>query len=101
MKASGRRDAGREKATQLADRIFEAFPEEVSGLRFFILDCGCLYFQRIAQDGTPDPEFATYQEGGESPCEICLMRAVNWRQMVVDKLLVYRVTVSVEAEADS
>ncbi len=98
MKAFGRRDAGREKATQLADRIFEAFPEEVSGLRFFILDCGCLYFQRISQDGSPDPEIAMYHEGGQSPCEICVMRAVNWRQMVIDQLLVYKVAVSVQPD---
>lgn len=82
----------------MADRIFEAFPEDVSGLRFFILDCGCLYFQRIGQYGIPDPEIATYHEGGESPCEICLLRAVNWRQMVIDQLLAYRIAVSVETD---
>lgn len=95
MTATGMRDSGREKAARLANRIFEAFPEEVSGLRFFILDCGCLYFQRITQDGTPEPELATYHEGMESPCEICLMRAVNWRQMVIDELLVYRIGLSI------
>jgi hypothetical protein len=100
MEGPGRRDAGREKASQLADRIIGAFPEEVSGLRFFILDCGCLYFQRISRDGAPDPEIATYHEGGESPCEICLLRAVDWRQVVVDQLLVYKVPVSVEEVGD-
>lgn len=98
MKTIGRSDEGREKASQLADRIFAAFPEEVSALRFFILDCGCLYFQRIAKDGRPDPELAAYHEAGESPCDLCLMRAVNWRQMVIDQLLVYRVAVTVEAD---
>lgn len=95
MSAIGRGDLAREKATRLANQIFEAFPEDVTGLRFFILDCGCLYFQRISEDGTPDPELATYHEGSESPCEICLMRAVNWRQMIIDELLVYRVALVV------
>lgn len=95
MSAIGRGDLAREKATRLANQIFEAFPEDVTGLRFFILDCGCLYFQKISEDGTPDPELATYHEGSESPCEICLMRAVNWRQMIIDELLVYRVALVV------
>ncbi len=99
MSVSGRSDFAREKAARLAYQIFEAFPDEVTGLRFFILDCGCLYFQRISQDGIPDPELASYHEESESPCEICLMRAVNWRQMVVDELLVYRVILSVESKA--
>lgn len=95
MEPFGRGGEGREKAAELAGLIFEAFPEEVSGMRFYILDCGCLYFQRILMDGTPDPELSTYHQGGEGQCEVCLMRVVDWRQMVVDQLLVYRVAVVV------
>jgi hypothetical protein len=86
---------GREKAWRLAHKIFEAFPEDVSCLRFYILDCGCLYLQRLSPDGIPDPVIGVHREGREGPCEICLLRAVNWRQMVIDEVLVYRIALQI------
>lgn len=86
---------GRETASRLAHKIFDAFPEDVSGLRFYILDCGCLYLQRVSPEGIPDPVIGVHREEGEVPCEICLLRAVNWRQMVIDEVLVYRIGLQV------
>ena len=41
-----------DKVTWLANQIFTAFPEEVTGLKFYVLDCGCIYDQRVFPDGT-------------------------------------------------
>ena len=33
---------GSDKAMWLANQIFTAFPQEVTSLKFYILDCGCI-----------------------------------------------------------
>jgi|GEM_PF-1697140 len=85
----------REEVTRLATEIFDAFPEGITGLKFYILDCGCLYFQLVDQDGILDPHIAVYRGGKEGPCQICMLQAVNWRQMVVDCVVIYRFRVEV------
>ena len=92
-----------EKIEWLAKSIFSEFPEEVQGLKFHILDCGCIYYQRVFRDGTLDPRIAVYRDAGQGTCEICMLKAVHWRQMVRDIVVVYNlkfeVTISSEAIA--
>ena len=85
----------RGRVTALARRIFEMLPEGVTGLQFYILDCGCIYFQQVFEDGSTDPVVAVYREKGEGPCEVCTLQAVNWRQMVSDFMVVYRTKLQV------
>ena len=44
-----------DKLTWLANQIFTAFPKEVTGLQFYILDCGCISYQSGFRDGNLDP----------------------------------------------
>lgn len=84
-----------EKVKWLAKSIFSEFPEEVSGLKFHLLDCGCIYYQRVYSDGTLDPRIAVYRDAGYSTCEICMLQAVDWRQMVRDIVVVYNVKLEI------
>ena len=87
--------------TVLANQIFDVLPEGVTGLQFHILDCGCVYFQQVFEDGTVDPVVAVYRETGEGPCEVCALQAVNWRQMVTDFMVVYRTKLQVWMDSGS
>ena len=91
----------RDRVTALANRIFEVLPEGVTGLQFHILDCGCIYFQQVFEDGTIDPVVAVYRETGEGPCDVCSLQAVNWRQMVSDFMVVYRTKLHVWLDSGS
>ena len=44
-----------DKLTWLANQIFMAFSKEVTGLKLYVLDCGCIYYQRAFGDGNLDP----------------------------------------------
>lgn len=39
-----------DKIIWLANQIFTAFPKEITGLKFCILDCCCIYYQRVFRD---------------------------------------------------
>ena len=78
-----------DRVTWLARQIFDAFQGEVTGLKFYVLDCGCIYFQRIFEDGYLDPQVGTYRDAEQGACDICAMQAVNWREMVRDVVVVY------------
>ena len=67
----------------LAKQIFTAFPEQVTGLKFYVLDCGCIYYQRVSQDGSLDLQVGIYRDAENGSCEICILRDVNWK----DRLL--------------
>jgi hypothetical protein len=45
-----------DKITWLANEIFKAFPRGISGLKFYILDCGCIYYQRVYRNADLDPQ---------------------------------------------
>jgi hypothetical protein len=45
-----------DKLTWLANKIFEAFPQEITGLKLYTLDCGCIYYQKVHRDGGLDPQ---------------------------------------------
>jgi hypothetical protein len=91
----------RDRVTALARQIFEILPEGVTGLQFYILDCGCIYFQQVFEDGRIDPVVAVYRETGEGPCDVCTLQAVNWRQMVSDFMVVYRTKLQVWMDSGS
>ena len=65
----------RDRVIALARQIFEILPEAVTGLQFYILDCGCIYFQQVFEDGRIDPVVAVYRETGEGPCDVCTLQA--------------------------
>lgn len=84
-----------EKVEWLAKSIFTEFPEEVTGLKFHLLDCGCIYYQRVFSNGTLDPRVAVYRDAGYGTCDICMLKAVHWRQMVNDIVVVYNIKLEV------
>jgi len=83
------------RAARVAAEIFESFPAEIAGRMFYILDCGCFYFQPVYQDGSVDPLVACYRDERDEPREVCTLQAVNWRQMVVDDVVIYRCRIEV------
>jgi hypothetical protein len=85
----------RSRVARVAAEILEWFPSEIAGLKFHILDCGCLYFQPVYQDGSLDPLIARYRDEDDGPCEVCTLQVVNWREMVVDYVVIYRCRVEV------
>ncbi len=87
-----------EKIEWLAKSIFNEFPEKVAGLKFHLLDCGCIYYQRVFRDGTLDPRIAIYRDAGHGTCDICMLKAVHWRQMVRDVVVVYNIKLVVAIE---
>ena len=101
MKSVAGKSIDRDRVTALASQIFEILPEGVTGLQFHILDCGCIYFQQVFEDGTIDPVVAVYRETGEGPCDVCSLQAVNWRQMVSDFMVVYRTKLHVWLDSGS
>ena len=75
----------------LANQIFEAFPQEVAGLRFYILDRGCIYYQRVFRDGNLDAQIGIYRDGDNGPCETCLAKAKTWDNRVIDEKVILTV----------
>ena len=60
-----------DKITWLANQIFTAFPQDVAGLKFYILNCGCIYYQRVYKDGDLDTQIGICRDADRGPCEIC------------------------------
>jgi len=56
--------SGSDRVIWLADQIFKAFPEDVSGLVFYISDCVCIYYQRKFLDGKLDQKVGIYRNAG-------------------------------------
>ena len=73
----------------LANQIFETFPQEVTGLKFYILDCGCIYYQRVFKDGNLDPQIGIYRDAENGPCETCLAQAKTWENRVIAEKVAY------------
>ena len=78
-----------DKHTWIAKHIFTAFPQDVSGLRFFTLDCGCIYYHRVFRDGLIDPKLGIYREASDGPCKICMRLQEDWEGRVIDECVVY------------
>ena len=86
-----------EKAAWLANEIFAAFPEEVTGLKFYILDCGCIYYQRIFPDGSLDTKTGIYRDAEDGPCEVCMLQDAAWKKRTLDEVMLYNSKLHIEA----
>ena len=83
------------RVTWLAGEIFKAFPETVSGLTFYILDCGCVYYRRKFVDGKLDHNAGIYRDAEDGPCEACMVMDGSWKDRVVDEMVVYNCRVEI------
>jgi len=72
----------------LARDIFTAFPRIVTGLHFYILDCGCIYYQRRFMNGTLATNVNVYRDPKEGRCGKC-GSGENWEARVIDEKVVY------------
>lgn len=84
-----------ERVEWIAKTIFAEFPNEISGLKFCLLDCGCIYYQRVCSDGRVDSWTAAYRDVGYGVCEVCTLKTVNWRQMISKIIVVYNIKLEV------
>ena len=57
-----------DKVLWLANQIFSAFSQEVTGLKLYVLDCGCIFYQRVFKDGGLDPQIGIYRNAEDGPC---------------------------------
>ena len=85
-----------EKLAWLADQISTAFPEEVTGLKLYLMNCGCIYYQRLFRDGDVDSKVGIYRDAGDAPCDICMHMDKGWGDRVVDESIVYNSKFQVE-----
>ena len=77
-------------AEWLAEKIFDAFPNETTALMFYILDCGCIYLRRQAPDGALDIQIGIYRDPAKGDCEECMPRPRGWESRVLDELVIYK-----------
>ena len=78
-----------ETITWLAKSIFQSFPGEVTGLRFYLLACGCIYYQRIFRNGDLDPTIGAYRDADNGPCDSCMNQKEAWENRILDEMVVY------------
>ncbi len=78
-----------ELVTWLAQQIFTAYPEDVSGMKFYFLDCYCIYYQRVFRAGAVDQHVEIYREPSDGPCKTCRAQEGDWQDRVVDEMVVY------------
>jgi len=86
---------GEEKIAWLARQIFTAFPRLVNGLKFSILDCGCIYYRRKFVDGYLSSNVEIYRDAEDGPCKACTAMDEHWKDRVVDETVVYNFGVQV------
>jgi len=67
-----------DKITWLAKEIFTTFPQEVTGLKFYALDCGCIYYQRVFEDDSLDPQIGISRDAENGHCEVCMVQDEGW-----------------------
>ena len=87
---------GERKVVWLAKQIFATFPRLVTGLKCYVLDCGCIYYQRKFMDGTVVSTIGIYRDAANGPCEACMAMDKKWRDRVVDETVVYNSGFEVE-----
>ncbi len=85
-----------DKLNWLANQIFMAFPKKITSLKFYTLDCGCIYYQRVHRDGGLDPQIGIYRDAENGPCEVCLLQEETWKERVVDEIFIYTSKLQVE-----
>ena len=84
-----------EKVLWLAEEIFGLFPESVTGLVIYVLDCGCVYYQRKFPKGEIDWRFGIYRDAEDGACEACLFIDEDWKDRVVDETVVYNAKIQI------
>jgi len=84
-----------DKLILLANQIFTAFPQEVIGLKLYVLDCGCIYYQRVFRDGDLDSQIGVYRDAEHGPCEIYTHLDKDWKHRVSHETVVYTTKVKV------
>jgi len=87
-----------DKLLWLANQIFTAFPQEVVGLTFYVLNCGCIYYQRAYRDGELDQQIGIYRDAKDGPCGICMHLDKDWKDRVLDEVTVYNSKVQVRSD---
>ena len=85
-----------DKVIRLAEEIFRAFPKSVSGLVFYVLDCGCIYYRRKFLDGSLDRRFGIYRDAEDGACEASFFIDEDWKDRMVDETVVYNSKIQVE-----
>lgn len=87
-----------DKIEWLANEIFVAFPKEVTGLKFYMLDCGCIYYHRVFGNAKFDLQVGIYRDGDDGPCEICMHLEKDWEDRVNSEVVVYKANLQAEPE---
>jgi len=77
-------------AEWLAEKIFDAFPDETTGLLFYLLDCGCIFHRRQAPDGTLDIQIGIYRDPAKGDCTACMPQPRGWEARVLDEIVIYK-----------
>jgi hypothetical protein len=72
-------------------RMFRAFPDEATGLRFYILDCWCIYNRRQAPDGALDTQIGIYRDPTKDDCGECMPRPNGREARVLDEMVIYKI----------
>ncbi len=81
-----------DKITWLANQIFAAYPQEVTGLKLYTLDC-----EKVLRGGDLDPQIGIYRDAEDGPCDICLAQTKAWRNRVVAQNVVYNSKFQIES----
>jgi len=89
-------EKGEKRIEWLAKQIFTAFPRLVTGLKFHILDCECIYYQRKLFDGTLVSKTGIYRDAADGPCQACMAMDGSWKDRVLHETVVYNCGFQVE-----
>jgi hypothetical protein len=87
-----------DKTLWLVKQVFTSFPQDVTGIKFFSMDRGCLYFLKVSRDGVMDySHVGVYRDARQGPCEACMDLGQNWSERVVDETVVYNCMFQLES----
>jgi len=90
-----------DKVKWLANQIFAASPRDLTGLKFYDLGCGCIYYQRDLPDGSLDPQIGIYRHAERGPCEICMRDDATWKKRSLDEMIVFSNTRNLAQEGSA
>ena len=85
-----------DKHLWLAEKILNEYPQCIRGLKFFTLECGCIYYYRVFRNGVIGPRLGIYRDRKDSPCEICMCPQEDWEGRVVDECVVFIIGFEIE-----
>ena len=73
----------------LARKIFIAFSEDCTCLKFYPLSCGCIFYRRVFPNGELDEYLGIYRDRNYGPCEECSRFPKEWEDRVIEEVTVY------------